>query len=855
MVSIMPLASSWRFIDSDPGKADLRALSLPGADTSNWEEITLPGDINSALVRHGRMPHPHHGDDARRCFWVTAKEWLLRTEFTLGEVSSGGCLDLCFDGLDGHVDIHLNGEPLGTARNAFRPHRFALDPATLRGSRNALLLRFRSIDEVLGATRGDEMDGWGERRGLMRKPQFSFGWDFALPLPSIGVMGGVKLESYVGPRLKDVSVQTHLSGRIDFKFRVNTAARDAGYHLSVRVSGHGADVSKKIDRPGRCFSHGSLQIDGPALWWPRGLGDAALYDYCVELVVGDEVVEQRTGCIGFREVRIEEDPFTEEGGPGISFWFNVNGRRVFCKGANWVPLETWPADVTDEQYQFYLQKAVEAHFNMLRVWGGGIYERDIFYDLCDRLGIMVWQDFMFASTGYPVDLLRGEIIAEAKHQIRRLRNHPCLMLWCGCNEDVFSWGLQRDAAEADVMADTGIYSQHGPEAEVNRLRDDPQIYSMILRGLVSKMGLCVPYVESSPQSHEDAGNCPESGNSHISSWKYTLYEIPDRPEDFRKLFDQTQSFDSEFCIQGPCDVRSLKEFLPEEHRWPPDGLWRFHIQRANLPPHHEQTLRVAGGIFGAIDSLETYVKHGQAMHVEMMRAEFESARRDRPNNGGTMVWMYNDCWPTSNYSIIDYYRRPKPAYYAAKRACAPVLPIILERKNQVEFFVSNDTMQPVTARVVFGQAKLDGTVVRATERTIRVTSMTTDRFHVLPRTSLELHPDEYLFIESSVGSAALPVVTYFMDGWKNVPWPRPKILLELLEQRREGDAWVTSIKIASQSYARFCHLIIPQESGGHWLSDNFFDLPAGRAHVIEVWSERAFAAEKVIIGDWHSDWP
>jgi beta-mannosidase len=207
------------------------------------------------------------------------------------------------------------------------------------------------------------------------------------------------------------------------------------------------------------------------------MGEQALYNYAVELVVAGEVVDLCEGRLGIREVEILEEPFTEEAGPGISFWITINGERVFCKGGNWIPQELWPAEATEEQYRFHLQKAAEAHFNMLRVWGGGIYERDIFYDLCDELSIMVWQDFMFASAGYPVDLLRGEIIAEAQHQIARLRNRPCICLWCGCNEDVYSWGPPNEEAADSLAADTGVCSEPHESVRVNRLRDDPQIYS------------------------------------------------------------------------------------------------------------------------------------------------------------------------------------------------------------------------------------------------------------------------------------------------------------------------------------------------------------------------------------------
>ena len=849
------LDSDWRFTDFAPDAGDPQALSQVGLDTATWHALSLPGDVNAALVRDDRMPDPHYADNARQCYWVTAREWWLRAEFACPAEQLGRHADLCLDGVDGHADVYLNGQLLGRTENAFRLHRFDVSGLLQPDQPNVLALRFRSIDQVMGGPRADELAGWRRRRVLMRKPQFSFGWDWSLPLPSIGVMGGVWLEHHGGPRLVDVSVQSHLSGRLDWKFRVNTAARDAGYHLDIRVQGHGADVAARVERPGRCYSHLSLDIPDPALWWPNGLGEPALYDYAVDLVVGGQVVESRAGRLGIREVEILEEPFTPEAGPGISFWLKVNGQRVFCKGGNWIPLELWPAEATDEQYDFYLHKTAEANFNMLRIWGGGIYERPIFYDLCDELGIMVWQDFMFASAGYPVDLLRQEIIAEAQYQLRRLRNRPCITLWCGCNEDVYSWSLPNEEAESRAMADTGVYSESGGDLQVNRLRDDPEIYTMILRGLTDKLGLGVPYVESSPQSHEDAGNLPESGNHHLSCWKWALFESQGHPEQFRKHFDVVQSYDSEFCIQGPCNVETLRSFLPAASHWPPDDMWIYHIQRghANLP-HYEQTLRIAGAIFGEINSLQEYVKHGQATHVEMMRGEFESARRDRPNNGGAMMWMYNDCWPTSNWSIIDYYRRPKPSYYAAKRACAPQLPIIMERRGEIGFFFSNDGAAPVQATIRFGQAGLDGRELWAQEQSVRVGPVETARLHTVRREDLGGEPGSYLFAAATVDGRELPVVTFFPDGWKEIPWPAVAPRLELLRQERQGEGWLTEVRVAAEAYTRLCHLLIPEEAGAWWLDDSFFDLPAGASRTVAVWSERPFAVEGVRVGDWHTTW-
>jgi beta-mannosidase len=849
-MKILPLDSGWRFIGRESQSSPAGDLLKPDIQSGEWLPIAVPGDVNAALVKQGKMPDPHFDTQARACYWVTAKEWWYHLSFAVDQASDAPA-ELCLTGVDGHADIWLNNHYLGETRNAFREFRFPVS-GLLREGDNVLLIRFQSIDQLLGGPRLDELGGWKGRRAFLRKPQFSFGWDWALPLPSIGLSGQVWIELDNACRFADFALQPFCSGRVDFSFEVSRAAKEAGYQIALAVSGHGAQIERTISRDAH-KSYTSLDIANPQLWFPNGYGAQPLYDYVARLEVSGQVVDERRGRFGLRESRIVEAPFSEEAGPGMSFNIEINGERIFCKGANWAPLEIWPGAARREQYEFYLRRAQEANFNMLRIWGGGIYEPEVFYELCDELGIMVWQDFMFAGAGYPVDRLRDEIIAEANDQIRRLRNHSSIVLWCGCNEDVYSWSYQGHSS-LTTQSDTGVYSATENSWRVNRLKDDPQIYSMILRGLVGLLGLGVPYVESSPQSRYDYGNHPSSGNCHISCWKYALFEANNKPERFRDHFDQVCSFDSEFCIQGPCAVKTIKRFMAAEHLWPPDENWVYHIQRGhrNLP-HHEQTMLIAGAIMGEIDSLQKYVKHGQATHVEMMRAEYESARRDRPNNGGTMVWMFNDCWPTANWSLIDYYRNPKPSYYAAKRACAPWLPIIMARSGTVEFFFGNDSLEDLQVDLRYGQETLSGETVWERQKRLQMPKNGTMRLTRLSRAELTINPGDYLYIEAVANGQKLPRAIYFPDGWRDIPWPQPHITLQIIKQEQVADRWLTRLHVQTDAFARLAHLLY-QGAGEASFSDNYFDLSAGHSHDITVSTSTPLSLTELQVGHWWSEW-
>ncbi|HOV22392.1 MAG TPA: hypothetical protein PLW95_06930 [bacterium] len=847
------LKGKWMLLGCEPKTGLPADIIKPELEKEQWLIADVPGDVNATLLKYNKIPNPHYDTQGRDCYWVTEKEWWYKLVFDASDVGNAKA-DLCLEGVDGHADIYLNNKYLGEMKNAFRQFRFNIT-GLLKLKKNVLLIRFKSIDQLLGGSRIDELLGWRERRAFIRKPQFSFGWDWALPIPSIGLSGNVWIEYHNEFCIKEFSIQTFMNGRIDFSFEVSKGTKLSGYSIIINIDGYGQNITKEIRR-NTFKSYTSINIENPKLWFPNGYGEQPLYHYSIGLLVSGNIVDKKEGYFGIRESKIIEEPFTPEAGHGFSFRITINGESIFCKGANWVPLELWPVNATEEQYRFYLNKAKEANFNMLRVWGGGIYEPEIFYKLCDELGIMVWQDFMFASSGYPVDLLRDEIIAEANYQIRRLRNHPCIVIWCGCNEDIYSWSYP-EQEEDDTQQDSGVYSKKESEDKwkVDRLKDDPQIYTMILRGLVSKFGLDVPYVDSSPSSKDDYGNMPNSGNSHISCWKYSLFESDGKPEQFRKHFEKVCSFDSEFCIQGPCAEKTFKKFFSPDNLWPPNQAWVYHIQRghANLP-HHEQTIFIAGAIFGKIDSLEKYVKFGQATHVEMMRAEFESARRDRPNNGGTMVWMFNDCWPTSNWSIIDYYRCPKPAFYAAKRACATLLPIIFERSEKIEFFFSNDSSKNAEVELLYGQETLQGNQVWSKHKKLTIDKNSTKLFDAIERDKMVFPIGDFLYIDAIVNNKKLPRVIYFPDGWKDIQWPHPNIEIKFIDQKFFKGKWNTTIKLRTDTFARFCHIILKENDSDISFSDNYFDMSASSDREINIQSDAKIDINNLIIGNWWTKW-
>lgn len=842
------LNRNWEFREYEAGSRGDFCTDSSG----KWYSVDFPGDINQALVRHGVLPDPHYDMNGLACYWTSSKDWCCRKKFSLDMIPEKS--NLLLEGIDGHAELYLNGEKLGKLENAFRPHRLKLNGKLKK--ENTLVIYFLGIDGIMGGPRNPgTLEGWRGQRSLMRKAQYNFGWDWALPLPGTGVMEGISIEYDTECRFKDFSIRTDIKGRIDFFFELSKDVLKQDSKIEISLSGHGCDFKRELkgDKH-KCYS--SFKIANPALWNPAGYGAPNLYDYEIKLISSGEVQEVKKGRTGIRSSRIKEDAFAEKNGTGFSFALEINGVPVFCKGSNWIPMELWPSEIKEGNYRYYLSMMRDAGFNMVRVWGGGIYEKERFYELCDEYGIMVWQDFMFASAWYDTVKLRDEIMAEAHYQVGRIGLHPSPVIWCGCNEDVFSWN-HPDAHEGSGgdQDDAGVYCDMSYQDQVRarRLKDDPILYSMMLRGILSFHDPAMPYVESSPQSHDDGGNSPSSGNSHLSCLKYLIFNEDENEADFRGHFEKVCSFDSEFCINGPCSEKTLRNFMKTEHHWPPGEAWKYHIQHGHRNMYYfEQINKFAGRIFGEINNLHDYTKYGQAMHAEMMKSEFEAARHDRPDSGGTMFWMYNDCWPTSNWSVIDYYRRVKPSYYAAKRACAEVLPIIFMRKGIVDFSVSNDSVRNLDFELELGQENLRGEKIWTRRASVKNLCNGTESVFSIDCGALKLRRDEFLYMEVK-GNASIPKAVYFMDAgtWKDIKWPDAELEMEITGEKNEDGCFVTELKISSKNYGRFVHLYCEDEQDACIYSDNYFDLPAGSTKSLLV---RSAKRPELKIGDWNTNW-
>ncbi|MDI3328301.1 MAG: hypothetical protein QJR06_07085 [Alicyclobacillaceae bacterium] len=490
--------TGWRLQGFDPGT--IRDLDAARPDFSDhfWLAAEVPGDVHTTLLEAGIIPHPFYGHNDQRCRWVEEKEWWYRCRFQFdkGSLESGETVELIFEGLDTFAAVYLNGRELGRHANMFVPAVFDVTRELVDGENVAAV----KLSPVQAFVRDKDLTLWSAfspERVWVRKAQMHFGWDWAPRIVPCGIWQPVRLVRHRGMRLGSVFPQTLSIGPKTARVRVEVETwgrQPAGRNAAVRVGI--LDGNEQV-AAGRWPLHdghaaGDLEVDSPKLWWTHDLGEPYLYRLEVRLEVDGEIWDQKEQPLGLRtvELRLEEN-----GEP--RFTFVLNGWPLFAKGANWIPLDQFPGRLEDPRYLRLLEMARDAGMNMLRVWGGGLYEKEVFYATCDRLGILVWQDFMFACALYPDfnrDFMKN-VEEEVEAVVRRLRCHPSLALWCGNNENDWIWEMMVSSGRLAAP----FYGE--------------RIYRDLIPGILSRLDPSRPYWPSSPYGGDDY-NSAEEGDRH-----------------------------------------------------------------------------------------------------------------------------------------------------------------------------------------------------------------------------------------------------------------------------------------------------------------------------------------------------
>ena len=629
---------------------------------------TIPGTVHTNLWHAGRIPNPLAGCNETQLQWIGEADWKYTTtlELTKEQINNKN-IELVFDGIDTYAEVRLNGQVVGKTENMFRQYRFPI-AQLLKVGTNSIVVT------ILTGKAKEELQKQpiflpGGEWAAIRKSPYHFGWDWGPRFITAGIWKPVYLEVWDKQKITNLQVETqsvdtqkaNLSATLSIISEKNQKAS-----IAITVDGVKATTINTKLQKGENQVSIPISINQPQLWWSNGLGEQKLYNISATINVKKSVSTIAT-TYGIRTVELVQKPDSI----GKSFYFKVNGQPVFMKGANTIPRHSFLPEAEDAKLRQLITDAADAGMNMLRVWGGGAYEDDLFYHLCDSLGILVWQDFMFAGSMYPADSSFLENVKEeATQQVQRLRNHPCLALWCGNNEVSeawHNWGWQKQY-------------RISPSDSAKIWQGYISLFENLLPSVVSKEDSARAYWPSSPLNGWGRKASMTEGDSHY--WGVWWGKEP-----FDVYTEKVPRFMSEYGFQGFPYPETVERFSSIEDRTPDSTELKCHqkhpvgyetideyLERENL---HPKTL---------LDKI--YLS--QLLQAKGMGMAMEAHRRAKPNCMGTLFWQLNDCWPVVSWSAIDFYGNPKAVYYTAKHAFADVLVSPLEKDGKLSAWIVSD---------------------------------------------------------------------------------------------------------------------------------------------------------------------
>lgn len=805
------------------------------AETELWRTAEVPGTVHQDLIHHNLIPNPFYGTNEEKIQWVENEDWEYRTAFTVtADQLKRDAAQITFEGLDTYADVYLNGALLLKADNMFVGYTIPVKQY-LRSGKNLLYIYFHSpIRQTLpqyasnGFNYPADNDHYKKHLSVFsRKAPYSYGWDWGIRIVTCGIWRPVKIRFYDAASISDYHVkQLSLTDRIaklSNELEINNILPhplQAEVKINTSLEGKKKSfISRTVTlQPG--INHLSIptEVHAPIRWMPNGWGAPTLYDFSAQIIVRGNIVANQSHRIGLRTVRL----INKKDADGESFYFEVNGIPMFAKGSNYIPQDALLPNVTTERYQTLFRDIKEANMNVIRVWGGGVYEDNRFYDLADENGILIWQDFMFACTPYPSDpTFLKRVEAEACYNIRRLRNHPSLAMWCGNNEireALKYWGYQK---------------KYTPEIYQEMVNGYDKLFLELLPRKVKELDEGRFYIHSSPY-FSNWGHPESWGIGDTHDWGVWYGQKP-----FESFDTDLPRFMSEFGFQSFPEMKTIATFASPEDYQIESKVMNAHqkssIGNALIRTYMERDYIVP-------DKFEDFVYVGLVLQGHGIRHGLEAHRRNRPYCMGTLYWQLNDSWPVVSWSGIDYYGNWKALHYQAKRAFAPIHINPIQENDSLCVYLLSDRLNAMKQMIL--EMKVTDFDGKKAGETIRLKSFsipanTSQCVYRTPLTGL-LFPAKrplvegfrHCFMQLTLKDKSGRIVdetVYFFEKTKDLLLPKTTISYKV--KQTDGKCELT---LFTPILAKDVFIEIPLQ--GARFSDNFFDLLPGERKTVVITS-------------------
>ncbi|WP_343330771.1 beta-mannosidase [Polaribacter staleyi] len=805
---------------------------------STWLPAKVPGSVHTDLLTNNVIENPFYRLNEKDLQWIDKKDWEYKTVFTVDKtVFDKQKIEFNFKGLDTYATIYLNDSLILKTNNMFIGYKIAIKQYIKLGE-NSLKIVFDSPikeglkkREALGYQLPNAVNDQSENGGLgkkkvavfNRKAGYHFGWDWGPRLVSSGIWQEIELNAWNNAVIKDVYLQQQniskevavLNAKLEIEAVDNISAEvfikiDDHQYLEQEIA-----LKKgvnKIDIP--------IKIKNPELWWTNGLGNQKLYKVDVTLKKGNNLFDLVSHKIGLKTLKVIQ----KKDSVGESFYFRLNGHAVFMKGANYIPQDVFLDRVTTKDYEKVIKNMVDANYNMVRVWGGGIYEKDIFYDLCDKYGILVWQDFMFACAMYPGDTSFLESVKkEAIYNVKRLRNHTSIALWCGNNENFTAW---KNWGWIDE-----IKKNQGQETVDVLWNGYQNVFHEILPEIVAKFDNDTFYWASSPTS-------ARGEDATLTAGDYHYWRVWGNQESILSYNEAIPRFMSEYGFQSFPDYQSVKKYTNKQDQNIYSDVMQSH-QRSNIG--NKNIEMYMNSWYHKPKDFQSFLYVSQLLQSTAMQIAIEAHRRNMPYCMGSLYWQINDCWPVASWSTIDYYGNWKAAHYTVKELYKPIKTMFYKNDDKLEVHIVSDKLKDKKALLKIKLINFKGAVLKETEKNVTIKQNTSGvYFDVNEVAFINGEKKENTFLVSElvgVDNVVFDETIFYLEKPNQLELLKPTIEYFVLTQHEKE----VEIEISSNVLVKNIYLITSEK--GHF-SNNYFDVLPKKKYRIKFSSEEQINIEK-----------